>query len=410
MTSHDPESPQSARPARRWLRRVGIGLTALLVIVVALVGLLQLPPVATLVVRKLLTLAPLNPGNRLEVGRVSGDFLHRLVLQDLRLRQDGRELARIDRVAIGYHLPRLRPPVSRLDSLTITGGNISMKRRHGQWDLMDALRKSSDTAVQGGGFRIDRLVVHDLSVAAELAADSVAHARVQELAARDLSLGDTELVTIDRLLLAVRPPLSDRWFGVTTRGRVTADELRLDPLRVHSTASDLVGRVVMPRSFRDAGLVNRLNVQLAARPLALADLATLVHSVPPEGELVIDARANGSGNLITAHLGATLGRGRLTVDAGTRLQRGRPASYRVHGLVAEIDPARLHTSAPSGEVNARLDAETRWAALERGRQHPAARRQESSRLRERATVRARGAPHRRHCGSDTPAARSTPAA
>lgn len=364
MTTRAADSPETDSPPpslkrpRRWLRRVGIALTALLVIVVTLLALLQLPPVATLVVRKLMTLAPLNPGNRLEVSHVSGDLLHRLVLQDVRLVQNGRELARLDRVVAGYQLPRLRPPVSRLDSLSITGGNITMKRRDGRWDLMDALRKSADTTSRGGGFRIDRLVVRDLSVAAELAADSVAHARVQELTARDLTLGDTALVTIDRLLFAVRPPQSDRWLGVTTRGQVTADELRLDPLRVHSEASDLAGRVVVPRSFRDSRLLNRLDVQLAARPLALADLATLVPSVPPEGELVIDARANGSGDLITAHLGATLGRSRINVDAGTRLQRGRPTSYRVHGNVVELDPVRLNTSAPPGEVNARLDAET----------------------------------------------------
>ena len=358
MTSHDPEAPPTARPPRRWLRRVGIGLTALLVIVVVLLALLQVPPVATLVVRKLLTLAPLNPGNRLEVGRVSGDFLHGLVLEHVRLRDERRDLARIDRLAVGYSLPGLRIPTSRLDSVSIIGGSVTMRRRSGRWDLMDVLRKSADTTGGGGSFTIARLLVRDVSVAAELAADSVAHARVQELAARDLILGDTALVTIDRLLLAVRPPLSDRWLGVTTRGRLTPDELRLDPLRVHSEASDLIGRVVMPRSFRDSRLVNRLDVRLAARPLALADLATLAPSVPPEGELVIDAHAKGSGNLVTAHLGATLGRGRLTVDAGTRLARGRPASYRVHGLIAEFNPARVHTSAPSGEVNARLDAET----------------------------------------------------
>ena len=56
-----------------WLRRLGIAGTALLTIAVTIVALLQLPPVATAVVRKLLTLAPLNPGNRLFVGRVSGN-------------------------------------------------------------------------------------------------------------------------------------------------------------------------------------------------------------------------------------------------------------------------------------------------------------------------------------------------
>ena len=50
-----------------WLRRLGIAGTALLTIVVTMVALLQLPPVATAVVRKLLPLAQINPGNRLFV-------------------------------------------------------------------------------------------------------------------------------------------------------------------------------------------------------------------------------------------------------------------------------------------------------------------------------------------------------
>ena len=81
-----------------------------------------------MVVRKLLTLAPLNPGNRLEVGGVSGNFLRGLTLEDVRLRQDGRELAYFRQLTVGYHLPRLRPPVSRLDELAIDGGRIAAAR------------------------------------------------------------------------------------------------------------------------------------------------------------------------------------------------------------------------------------------------------------------------------------------
>lgn len=59
----------------RWLRNAGIGL---LVLVVAIVGALQLSPVATWVARRLLTYAPLNPGYALEVGRVSGNLFSHL--------------------------------------------------------------------------------------------------------------------------------------------------------------------------------------------------------------------------------------------------------------------------------------------------------------------------------------------
>ena len=36
---------------------------------------------------------------------------------------------------------------------------------------------------------------------------------------------------------------------------------------------------------------------------------------------------------VTAHLAATLDQARLTFDGGTRLQHGRPTSYRLHGVI-----------------------------------------------------------------------------
>src|SRR6185295_8694668 len=106
----------------------------------------------------------------LEVGGVSGNLLGGLTLADVRLRQDGRELAYLRRLTVGYHLTRLRPPVSRIDELAIDGGRIAARRRGESWDLLDVLRKSADTT-GGGGLAIGRLSVRDISVSAELAPD-----------------------------------------------------------------------------------------------------------------------------------------------------------------------------------------------------------------------------------------------
>jgi translocation and assembly module TamB len=357
MTTPAPDTLQTApRPRRRWLRRAGMGVVVLVGSVAALVALLQLPPVATVVVRKLLTRAPLNPGSWLEVGGVSGNFLRGLTLEDVRLHQNGRELAYLRRLTVGYHLPRLRPPVSRIDELAVEGGRIAARRRGESWDLLDVLRKSADTT-GGGGLAIARLSIRDVSVSAELAPDSVAHARVQQFLARDLVVGDTTLVQIDALELGIQPPKSGRWLGLAARGGVTANEVRLDPLRVHSESSDLTGRLVVPRSFRDARLVDRLDVRLAARPLDFADLAGLAPWVPASGLLRFEARAKGAGDMVTAHLAATLDRGRLTLDGGTRLSGGQPTSYKVHGVISRFDPSRLATTAPAGEINALVDAD-----------------------------------------------------
>jgi translocation and assembly module TamB len=357
MTLPEPDHvrPRSPSP-RRWLRRLGIGATGLLTAVVILVGLLQLPPVATAVVRKLLTLAPLNPGNRLEVGRVSGNFFGELTLENVRLRQADRELAAIQRLRVAYRLPRLRPPMSRIDELEVNGARLAPRRRDGRWDLAEVLRKSSDTT-GGGGFTVGRLRVKDAAVAAELSPDSVVGLRVMDLAAHDLVIGKVATVAIDGLDLALRPPASARWFTLETRGGVTADEIRLDPLRVHTESSELTGMAVVPRRLDDARLVDRLDVRLTARPLDLADLAEVVPSVPRSGKLRFDARAAADGELVTAHLAASLDRARLTLDGGTRLHGGKPTSYRVHGAVSALDPSRLNVSAPTGTLNGRLDAD-----------------------------------------------------
>ncbi|HET7427013.1 MAG TPA: hypothetical protein VFJ50_08220, partial [Gemmatimonadales bacterium] len=362
MTTPETEPrPSEPRPPRRWLRRAGMAGVVLVAIVAGLVALLQLPPVATAVVRKLLTLAPFNPGNQLEVGHVTGNFLRGLTLEEIHLRQGSRELAYVRRLSVRYRLPSLRPPATRLDEMAIDGGRIAARRQGDTWDLADVLRKSTDTTSRGGGLVIGSLGVRDLAVTAELGPDSLARARVQELAIKDLVLGQVTQLKIDALRLAVQPPTSDRWLGLATRGAVTGDEIRLDPLRMFTETTDLSGRLVVPRRFDDARHVDRLDIRLLAQPLDLADLAGLMPAGPGTGLLRFDARANGEGDMVTAHLAAALDRGRLTLDGGTRLDRGKPTSVRLHGVISELDPAKVSASAPAGELNATVDADMRGA-------------------------------------------------
>src|SRR5512132_3508715 len=108
-------------PFRRWTRLLAKSGTTVLTLVVTLLALLQLPPVATWAMRRLITVVPLNPGYRLQVGRVSGDWLHRLALEDVRLIWKGRELARLHRLDLGYDLRDLRGSVTRLRELPVNG-------------------------------------------------------------------------------------------------------------------------------------------------------------------------------------------------------------------------------------------------------------------------------------------------
>ena len=352
-------------PARRWARRLAIAGTGLLTLVVTVLALLQLPPVATWVMRRLVTVVPLSPGYRLEVGTVSGDWLHRLALDDVRLIGQGRELARVDRLHARYDLREVRGSEPRLEELTVEGARAVARREGDTWDLANALRRSADTTSGGGAFTLERLHLRDVELIAQLTPDSALRVRGLNLRARNLVLGPEVLVQVDQLNAAVSPPGTAQWFAVATRGRVTSDELRLDPLRIQTEDTRIAGRLVLPRDLDDPRLVDRLDLELQATPLALADLAAFVPAVTPEGDLHLDARARGSADgLVTARLGARLGDGTIALDGVVPLAR-ESADYRLQGTVRRFDPARLYEAAPAGSLNGRIEAEVRGPSLAR---------------------------------------------
>ena len=351
-------------PVRRLARLLaGVGI-AILTIVVAVVALLQVPAVATWAVHRLVTLVPLSSGYALEVGGVGGNWLSGLWLRDVVLRRGTRVLARIERLGASYNLLQLRGPDRRLHQLTVDGGTVATRREANGWDIARALQSSSDTAAAGGAFIVDRLTVRRLDVAAQLAPDSVARARGFTLLGHDLILGDTLLITMDSLGTEFAPPGEPAlWFTLAAAGAATPEVFRLDPLRISSHRSEIAGHAVVPRSFDIPKMVDRLDLKLEARPLALADLASVYPAVPPEGELTVDVAATAKGRLVTAQLAARLDSAFIDLEGSTVVGRGAPAVYRVHGEVSELDPSRLHRSAPIGAVTGKIEADIRGETL-----------------------------------------------
>jgi translocation-and-assembly-module (TAM) inner membrane subunit TamB-like protein len=349
---------------RRLARGLVAAAIAILTLVVAIVALLQIPAVATGATRRLLTLVPLNPGYRLEVGRVSGNWLTGLQLEQVRLSRGARELALIERLRVHYDPRQLRGPDRRLRELVVDGAHVVARRERDGWDIANAIRTSADTTSAGGDFVIDRLTVRRVEVAARLAPDSTARVRGLALDGRDLVVGEAVLLTMDTVRASVAPPGEPPlWFEVAAAGAATAEEIRLDPLRIESHRSEIAGRVVLPRSFDDPRIAERLDVRLQALPLALADLASIYPGVPPEGDVRLEATASAEGRLVTARLAARLDPGTIELEGGTVVGRGAPAVYRVHGEVRDLDPSRLHRSAPIGQVNGELEADIRGETL-----------------------------------------------
>jgi translocation and assembly module TamB len=246
----------------------------------------------------------------------------------------------------------------------VDGGRITARSERGGWDIANALQRSSDSSSAGADLIIHRLTVRGVDVAAQLAPDSTARVRGLIIVGRDLVVGDPILLTVDTLRASMAPPGEPPlWFDLAAAGAATAEEIRLDPLRIKSHRSDIAGRVVLPRSFDNARIAGRLDIRLKALPLALADLASVYPDVPPEGDVQLEATASARGRLVTAQLAARLDPGAIQLEGSTVLGRGAPAVYQVHGEVRGLDPSRLHRSAPIGVVNGEVEADLRGETL-----------------------------------------------
>ncbi|HEX6104204.1 MAG TPA: translocation/assembly module TamB domain-containing protein [Gemmatimonadales bacterium] len=349
----------------RWPRRLLFALAGIVLLILGALALLQIPPVATWAGRRLVGLAPLAPGSRLEIGRVSGSWIAGLTLHDVVLEREGRRLAVIRTVRAGYDPRRLVGADRRLNELVVEGARIHARREDGGWDIARVFETSADTTDGGGTFAISRLVLRDAGVVAELAPDSVARVEQLELRARDLVLGEPPTVLIDSLSARLSPPTTPHtWLRLAARGAATADVIRLDPLRLSGDRSRIAGRAVLPRRLDDARVVDQLDVALAASPLALADIAPLVPAIAPEGDLELELRATAEGRRATGTVEGRLDEARIRLGGATLLGTGAEAEYRVSGDVRELDPSRLAAAAPEGRINADLALDLQGPALD----------------------------------------------
>ena len=347
----------------RWVRRSTLAATALILLLLAALGALQIAPVSTWLGRRLVRLAPLAPGVEIGVGRVTGSWVGGLRLEDLRLRRYGRELARVRELRVAYDPRELARSDRRLRDLTLDGVRIRTRRDSAGWDIARVLRQSEDTT-SGGSFGIDRLVLRDAAVVAELARDSVIRVEGLELRARDLSLGGTATALLDtvhaRLIAPSDPPVQ---LEIAARGAVTPDVLRLDTLTIASAESRLGGRAVLPRRIDDARSVDQLSANLVAAPLALRDVAAFGQPVSPEGDLMLDLRLEAEGRRALASVHARLGAARADLDGSMLVGSSIPADYRLRGTVRDLDLQQTLTTLPAGRLNVDVDLEARGPEL-----------------------------------------------
>src|SRR5689334_3994693 len=121
---------------RRWLVRLlfGVGVLLFVLVTAVLVG-SRLGVVRELVRRQALALLAGSTTADVQIGAVSGSLVHTLVVEDLRLRVDGRTVVRVPRLELVYDLFSLLAGELRLVRVSIDGARVRAVRTEGTWRL-----------------------------------------------------------------------------------------------------------------------------------------------------------------------------------------------------------------------------------------------------------------------------------
>jgi translocation and assembly module TamB len=308
-----------------------------------------------------LILAKINPwpSTSLRAADVTGNLLTAPTLYRLSLiRADGEVMLRADSASVRYDLRRLLAGDITLADVGVYGPDLVLRQRDdGHWDLPPKRTRSPDAPQKPADvIRLDRIRIVDaslrlrLSIAGNprlLAADSI-HAEADRVRIDpEVTLGRAALRFLVRAGDLTRERVTVQARGSLRPGAVTVQRLTL---RSDSSAVTASGLVPLPRRGGRPADLRLSQVDLAARPFALRDLAGLVPALDRPGSASIEAHAEGRDQGLAIRLGAALSDGsRADLDGVVTLFGRRPLLYRGRATVQAVDPGFLGLTPSRGD-------------------------------------------------------------
>ena len=161
-----------AAPRRRWPRRIRRALfVAAVLVAIVTVGLLGVSQTAWFrdwLRRDLIVRAERLLDARVAIGRIEGDLLSGIVLDDIRLEQQGAPVIAIDRVRVTYRVLTMRRSRIVLDSVELLRPVVIARQTPQGWSLAHLVKpRVKPTGAAPVTFAIDALRVYDGRVAVE---------------------------------------------------------------------------------------------------------------------------------------------------------------------------------------------------------------------------------------------------
>jgi translocation and assembly module TamB len=378
-TKNGITSPNTVK-RKGWLRslaRAALRLfLAILLFVGALCIALQIPPVARLAARAVLSVANPWPGTTASLENVQGTWLTSLTLCHVRISNaDQRLLVSFDTLRVRYDLTGLLRSEIRIAELTLRNPVVRTgKNEQGAWIFTAPFGGKQAKTDSSAGLILmgERLLISGGEFELlDSGNDSGVplHVRDLTLSARSILISPGVRASIDTLhaLYLIGAKTGDS-ITVDAAGEISERLLAVKHLSVASprTSLEAHGRLSLP--ITPLGPLPEGVFSLSARPLAYRDIHPFIRAIGPEGQAVIDLQLTGDGGRFTTktHLGFTRGgsvdlsgsawnprQGILAVDINARTR-----AMRIGSLAGTGDSSESLTSSISlrGEGSSLEDA------------------------------------------------------
>jgi autotransporter translocation and assembly factor TamB len=345
--------PETPKPPRRWRRRLRrlIYATAILIIVLtlSLLGISQTAWFRDWLRRDIVARAERLLDAKVSIARVGGDLFSGIVLDDVRLTQNGVQVIAIERVRVTYRVLTLRKSRIVLDSIDVLRPTVLARQTPGGWSLTrlvkPRVRPSGSTPIT---FAIDALRVYDARVAVEPLPPG-RPTRIEDL---DAALAVSTGPGGSRLEMgAVSLTLADRGLRI---GRLVGT------LERHAEVVSLTNtRLDLPRSHlridgnvRGVGRAPEVEFAVTTDAFAFDEMARLIPGVPSRP---VQARFAATVRGPLAGLGTTIDfrspAGDAKGDVTIARPAGQPLTFGGTLRIAHVDPAVwANTPAVAGRV------------------------------------------------------------
>jgi translocation and assembly module TamB len=349
---------------------------AVLLLVGTLCLALQIPPVALLAARAVLTLANPWPGTTASLENVQGTWLTSLTLCHVRISNaDQTLLVSFDTLRVRYDLTGFLHGEIRIGELSLRNPIVRTgKNKEGVWTLTAPFGGKQPGADSSAGLVLqgERLLISGAEfelLESDKEPGTPLHVKDFALSARSILISRKVRSSIDTLhaLYLIGTQTGDS-ITVDAAGEISEHMLGVRRLTIVSPRTSLEAHGSLSLPLTSVGPLPEVAFSLSARPLAYRDIHPFITTIGPEGQAVIDLRLDGDGGRFTAktHVEFTHGgsvdlsgtawnprQGILAVDINARTR-----AMRIGNLTGTGDPSESLNSTISvqGEGSTLKDA------------------------------------------------------